>query len=397
MLDSNVKMMVLQLTQSCNFRCSYCVYSDIHNEMQRTHSSLHMDFDTAKRAVDFLNEHSVDSDEIYISFYGGEPLVAYTLLKDVVEYAKKIFVGKRLVFSMTTNGTFLTKDVVDFLYENEINFMLSLDGPKEIQNINRRFYSNGEGSFDTIKKNMKYILDTYPDYFEKLSINMVIDQQNDYDEIEKLFYDPVFSKIKMVSTSFIDDMYSIEKTFFSDEFHEKEEHNYFLRMIERITNGKNGNSLQEKRITGPLADSLFENMEIVADRIGEGYTAQKMDNPAGACIPGEHKFFVDVHGDFYPCERVNESVGCLKIGDLKNGFDIEKIKNLTNIGQLTASKCKECWAYRFCSLCVKNAVDVDKVSPEFKESFCEGVLYSTEESIRNYLMLYELGSENIML
>ena len=86
LLERKINKITLQVTQSCNFRCKYCIYSENANRSQRTHSSKHMSWETAKKAIDFLYEHSVDSEKIYIGFYGGEPLLEFELIKQCIEY-----------------------------------------------------------------------------------------------------------------------------------------------------------------------------------------------------------------------------------------------------------------------------------------------------------------------
>ncbi len=92
-LERGMHTITLQVTQNCNLRCSYCIYSDVHNEKQRSHSNKKMTLETALKAVDFLAEHSVDSPRINIGFYGGEPMLAFDLIQPVVSYAEDIFSG----------------------------------------------------------------------------------------------------------------------------------------------------------------------------------------------------------------------------------------------------------------------------------------------------------------
>jgi len=89
-LQRKLSRITLQLTQECNFRCKYCIYSEESNARQRNHSHQHMDWQTAKKAVDFLWRHSVDSNRINIGFYGGEPLLEITLIKKIVDYAGRV-------------------------------------------------------------------------------------------------------------------------------------------------------------------------------------------------------------------------------------------------------------------------------------------------------------------
>ena len=79
-----------------------------------------MDFNTAKKAIDFLWEHSSDSSSLDIGFYGGEPLIAIDLIKKVIDYSEKLFVGKEIGFTITTNATLLSEDIIHY-------FILELD------------------------------------------------------------------------------------------------------------------------------------------------------------------------------------------------------------------------------------------------------------------------------
>lgn len=105
--------LVLQVTQKCNLRCSYCVYSGDYKN--RNHSQKEMSWETAKEAVDYLYGHSMSSEDIYISFYGGEPLLMFRLIKEVVEYVKREYCQRTVHFNLTTNGTLFTPEIVQYL------------------------------------------------------------------------------------------------------------------------------------------------------------------------------------------------------------------------------------------------------------------------------------------
>lgn len=124
-LQNNVSLLILQVTQNCNLRCKYCVYSGSY--INRVHTNKRMNFNTAKQAVDFYYEHCKNVDIASISFYGGEPLLEFELVKRVVEYCEKKFSGKQLNLNMTTNATLLTTEMMDFLQLHKINLTISLD------------------------------------------------------------------------------------------------------------------------------------------------------------------------------------------------------------------------------------------------------------------------------
>lgn len=111
-LENNVELLILQVTQNCNFRCEYCVYSGSY--VNRVHSKKRMSLETAKKAVDFYYNHCKNTKSAQIGFYGGEPLLEIELIKEIVEYSKILFRGKEIIFNMTTNASLLDDDKIDF-------------------------------------------------------------------------------------------------------------------------------------------------------------------------------------------------------------------------------------------------------------------------------------------
>lgn len=154
---SSLSQLILIVTENCNLRCEYCIYSDKYPKDIK-YSDLKMDFDTAKLAIDeYFRLHS--KREEYglnktpnISFYGGEPLLNFELIKQCVEYIKKI--DSSTIFYITTNGTIMTDEITKFLSENNFIVTFSLDGNKENHDRNR-IVINKIGTFDVIYKNIK--------------------------------------------------------------------------------------------------------------------------------------------------------------------------------------------------------------------------------------------------
>lgn len=384
LLGSKMKSLVLQITQSCNFRCSYCIYSNDYNEMQRGHSAKSMSMETAKAAIDYFAAHAQETLNPYIAFYGGEPLLEFQKIKALVAYAKEKFLGQDIAFTFTTNGSLLTPEIVDYCYENDIRFMLSMDGPEHIQNISRRFASNGRGSFQAIKDNFQYIQRKHSDYMDKLTVNMVIDQQNNYEDILQIFSDSIFGEIGKFMVSGIDDSYSIEKTVYTDEYSKKDEYEKFCAVVQYLETGSyTGKNWLAQQAVNQIYKTLqaFEKIEGLPEK----------GSHSGPCVPGQSKLFVNVEGDFYPCERVSENSMCMKIGNVKNGIDIDAVEKLLNIGKLNEEDCKNCWAFLHCGICVKYVDDCGRFSSELKKSYCDGVRKDCETRLKEYIMLKECG------
>lgn len=117
-----------------------------------------MSKEIGEASIDWLFEWSNGSDMVVVNFFGGEPLLNINLIKHLVPYgAKKAeSEGKRIQFSMTSNGTLFTDKIVDFLTKNRVSVLVSMDGPKHIQDLNRPFKSGG-GSYSVIASNIKKI------------------------------------------------------------------------------------------------------------------------------------------------------------------------------------------------------------------------------------------------
>ena len=147
-----IKALCLHVAHTCNLNCSYCFASQGKYHGERAI----MSFDVGKRALDFLVENSGDRRNLEVDFFGGEPLMNWQIVKDLVAYARSIEkdAGKNFRFTLTTNGVLLADEVTDFCNREMHNVVLSLDGRKE---VNDRFRVDvaGNGSYDRIVPNFQ--------------------------------------------------------------------------------------------------------------------------------------------------------------------------------------------------------------------------------------------------
>lgn len=142
-----VKALCLHVAHTCNLNCAYCFASQGRFHGDRALMSL----ETGKRALDFLIEHSGSRRNLEVDFFGGEPLMNWQTVKDLVAYARsrEEESGKHFRFTLTTNGMLIDDDVIDFANREMDNVVLSLDGRKEIHDRLRVDYA-GNGSYDRI-------------------------------------------------------------------------------------------------------------------------------------------------------------------------------------------------------------------------------------------------------
>jgi uncharacterized protein len=386
-LDSNLRQIILELTARCNQRCKYCSFSGRYS-YNRSHEKKDMTITTAKKAINFfIDRCNGDNEEIKpaITFYGGEPLLRFDLIKDIVKMVKSKEMFKKSFFSFTTNGTLLTGEIIDYLVENEISLLISLDGPKAIHD-KYRVFPDGSGTFDKVLKNLEQIKRSSPNYFEnKISFNAVISPPYNFDVIIAFFYEnEFFSSIRgKVTLNYVD---SFETTFFKDFQLEKEKgklRDEIKKMIERYKNSLIDNEYEKLTIEKNLFFEAFFNIE---KRV-KGQTG-KFCPPLGKCLPGQRRLFVDTGGEFYMCERVGSNY---KIGDVDMGFDFRKILDFHKKYDEFYKKCKYCWALRLCKKCfndVNRGAEFDEVR---RNKMCNNIL----SNIKTYLQTYcEIKEEN---
>lgn len=386
MLDNYTSTLVLQLTQRCNLRCSYCAYTINTDEIHhRKHSNHDMTWEIAKEAVDFYLIHSKKVKYPSVAFYGGEPLLKFDLIKSIILYVEKTFRGKKVDFRITTNGTLLTEDVISFFEDHNVLLTVSLDGSKHIHDEHRRFAANGKGSYDVIKKNLKRIKKEHPLYINKCSINMVMDSQNEFKELNRFFLeDKEEIGVESVMTTEIDDLFSEQKNIYSDNYMNGRSYQFFLKYMEyfgRIPYGK---------LSDIIDYMVFQDINSALDFARMEELAYK-EIIGGCCIPGQLHLLCDYKGDFFPCERVNEKNPMMNIGNIQDGYFYDKIERLLCLHNENEKKCLECWASRHCDICVRHINNEGKVSfTNGMSRYCMASKRHLEDTIRTKIFLDEI-------
>lgn len=379
--ENNLSTMALQVTQSCNLRCKYCVYSG--NYENRKHSNLRMNRATAYKAIDFFIEHSANTEKLHLGFYGGEPLLEFELIKDCVGYIRGI-VNKEVIFNITTNCVLLDEDKIDFLYQNDFRLTISLDGPQEVHDTNR-VKLDGSGSFSNVITAIRIIKRKYPEYLSKVNINAVLDISKDFKDVYDFFVENEEVYDIYATYNFQSDDYAINRKIMSEEFKSQymlEQFKYFMAMLEK----------KEVYTRSNIFDSYIKQL---IERIHKVIMYKTFEVPkehhSGPCVPGKHRLFVNVNGYFYPCERVNELSEVMQIGNLDTGFILEKAQRILNIGKLTEKECRNCWAFRFCTICAAKADEQGKLSKDKKLENCKLTRETIHNLLKDYCILRELG------
>ncbi|WP_242848921.1 radical SAM protein [Syntrophomonas palmitatica] len=154
-----IKALCLNVAHSCNMRCAYCFASQGDFGLKPALMSL----ETGQEALEFLITNSRDIEHLEVDFFGGEPLLNFEMVRELVKYGRQREkeTGKILNFTLTTNALLLDDDIMDFLVEENLSVILSLDGRPEVNNRCRPL-ANGEGSYDRVLANIRRMVSRQP-------------------------------------------------------------------------------------------------------------------------------------------------------------------------------------------------------------------------------------------
>lgn len=382
-LDSYMRQLILNLTEECNQRCRYCLFSDSY-PLERDHSRRSMPLEMAKKAIRYFREHSRNSESVHISFYGGEPLTCFDKIKELIIYANNLGDWPETYFHVDTNGTLMNERILDFMVENNVGLQISVDGPREIHD-RYRVFRNGRPTFDRVMETVDMIRNKYPDFYnERVSVAATLAPPYDLRAVEEFFESDRFKRLT-VSANF---MQSVDTEFFNKQaaglkslrketFREVAE-GYISNLIE----GKRGTNLAMALIQKAMAIIYRRNIETLGD------TAP----PNAACLPGVRRAFLDVDGNYYPCEKIG--VKCYKIGDVDSGIDYSRvIKLLDDYIEHSEEECLNCWAVRLCFICYTAARRGEVMDFERKREECVSSLKNTHFILQAFMKVLE-GNPN---
>ena len=149
--------LVIELTGNCNLACKYCIYNEGF-EGNRNFNTSNIDFETAKKAIDYVYSHR-DPERVAITFYGGEPLLNFPVMRQCIDYSLATLQDVKVTFSFTTNMTLMNKEIASYLARvPNLGILVSMDGPEEIHDL-QRVYRGGKGSFHDAYRGLKILAD----------------------------------------------------------------------------------------------------------------------------------------------------------------------------------------------------------------------------------------------
>lgn len=329
-INSNRQQLILSVTEQCNLRCEYCAYYDDRYEKNTPLS--HMTFETARIAIDDYISHSYFAEKRCISFYGGEPLLNFDLIKECVGYVESLNLNKPMLYLFTTNGTTLSENIAEYAYNKKFMVNISLDGPS---NIHDRYRKN-VGDHKTFEKiiNASKVLIALDQKYWKSSIH---------------FFSVLAPPIDMKSTlDFFEVMpynYSLTDMIMTD---------HMKRHIEQqtdveIMNGQESDVDYKSYLR--QHNAMADELRLVRKILQRNVITGKFFAPGSYCFPFVRRLFVSAIGDYYICEKYDQDIAS-SFGNVRDGIDIDKLMDLQQkVLDFHNKNCKQCWATRFCGIC----------------------------------------------
>jgi uncharacterized protein len=378
-LNGHINQLILCVTDDCNLRCKYCVYSGSYAHY-RAHQPLNMSEQTASKALSVFFNHSTRESMGHISFYGGEPLLNFSLIQHCVAYCRANQAEKLLHFNITTNGTLLTDAVIDFLVANDFGLRISLDGPAHLHDANRVFIGD-VGSHERIMENLHNFKTRYPAYFAtKVSFISVVGWP--YDMAGAYHFFQTNATVAGLSLS-VEGVLRSGTTYFDSRPLPPGDHQVFSRLQDEYCR-----QMTAQDPVDPYLASLFNRKMMLLAKRDMDCRLGDDRYPNGICIPGVRRLFVDTGGRFQPCEKFN---GTIFIGNVDSGFNYEAIeKLLQEYVRICQANCRDCWAQRLCTACFV-ACNGDGIDAAKKAEFCA---LERKRLLNNFILYFRILEQN---
>lgn len=318
-----VKALCLHVAHDCNLKCSYCFAEEGEYHGPRGLMSL----EVGKAAIDFLIKNSGSRRNLEVDFFGGEPLMNFEVVKEVVDYARSVEkqANKNFRFTITTNGVLLDEEKQKYINENMYNVVLSLDGRPSVNDAMRKT-SNGKGSYDLIVPKFQNMAESRKQqnyYVRGTFTRNNLDFGQDVLHLAELGFKQI-SVEPVVAPSNMP--YALQEEDLEELY--KEYENLAREMLKRKKENKD-----------------FNFFHFMID-LSQGPCAHKR---LAGCGSGTEYLATTPEGDLYPCHQF-VGIPEFKMGDVFKGVNnIEIRREFEKCNVYKKPKCKECWAKFYCS------------------------------------------------
>lgn len=361
-------MFILGITEQCNLRCTYCCYSGEYTN-NRSHSTKSMSCADIDDIFNFISGFSPQR-PFRLAFYGGEPLTRYDFVQYAIETANRLWNGET-TFSITTNGTLLSKDKIDWLLAHHVKLEISIDGTTAYHD-KCRIDSTGKGSYSRMYQALTYISKEHPEYIPELQLLMTLPTIDVLPSIaEEWNNDAILKHVAPTHVTALAPNFSKGVT--KKEYEALKDQ--YLQLLD----------LYEQHQDWLVLKSFFS--ECIAYWKDRPIVDAGDSVPMSTCMPRNNKLFIDTNKQIAVCEKISDN---FRIGTVDEGINWNKANEQVKLYyKKRVHRCAHCPAIRMCDLCL--------TAIEFNDEQWDVLCHNERVYARLYMLMFCEMAERGML
>lgn len=333
-----VYMFIIAITEQCNLRCNYCCYSGEY-EGNHSHNSRTLCEGDIQAIYNFIAK-TAKTKPIRISFYGGEPLVNYPLVQYAIQAGQQRWEDD-VTFSVSTNGTLLTEDRIDWLVNNGVELAISIDGTQPFHDAHR-VDAIGNGSYTKVRNALAYLHNNTFNQYPKVVLMMTLPSVSTLIAIAQAWHeDEVLQHYAPTHIS------GLTPNFLQGVAKEDWE-TLKIQYIQLL-------DAYEQHPEWSVLQTFFD--EIVSYWKNRPVFEVSESTPLSTCMPVNTKLYIDANLQLAVCEKFNDR---FRIGSINDGIDWQKAKEMTKeYYRKRKNRCSYCPAFRMCNMCLTSIAYTD--------------------------------------
>lgn len=330
----HIRSLILELTQQCTLRCNYCIYSGNYTGV-RTHQNVHMTKEILEKSIDYFTSCNQEASSADILFYGGEALLTFDLVRYAVDYARKTIRGKPLSFHISSNGTTLNDQVIDWLASHEdVSITITVNGPMHDQ---YRKFPDGKGSLAFILSSLEKLRSHGSALWDRVDFIANVASHRELLDLCD-FYRQNIGKPPLLITGILtaggnEIIQQITKADPLDEDARDTVHRLYCKTCDAYISCYYRFDMEDlcRRPLSPLGNHRI-------------YTA--------CCMPFVDQLFVAADGTIGVCEKMGANS---QYGTVNTGIRLQAAESLMRAASVEFNKqCRTCWAQRLCHVCFQD-------------------------------------------
>lgn len=333
-----VYMFIIAITEQCNLRCTYCCYSGEYKG-NHAHNSRTLCEGDIQAIYDFIDK-AAKTKPIRISFYGGEPLINYSLVQYAIQSGQQRW-EDNVTFSVSTNGTLLTEERIAWLVNNGVELAISIDGTQPFHDAHR-VDAKGNGSYTKVRNALAYLHNNTFNQYPKFVLMMTLPSVSTLTPIAEAWHeDEVLQHYAPTHISGLTPNFSKRV--------EKEDWETLKAQYIQLLDA------YEQHPEWSVLQTFFD--EIVAYWKSRLVFEVAESTPLSTCIPVNTKLYIDANIQLAVCEKFNDR---FRIGSINDGIDWQKANEMTKeYYRKRENRCTYCPAVRMCNMCLNSIAYTD--------------------------------------